>query len=258
MRNYVLLTLVSFIVVALFLFGRTRVRMAAEPLRVENQHIDRKLPGCGDPTDGCAHVELTYVEVAGGTAAAHQRINAAIVAFVTQSKDRKATPASFAQGYIDDYADDLKDDPSTPPESLTVSVKVLRNAAPVFSLGCSQLSAGGGGHQLSDMRYLNFDPLTGEPIKLVSILKEGALARLTAIAEVHFRKERDLAATATLGDAGFNFPSGFALNDNYGFGEKALVFFFNPYEIAPAAMGPQEVEIPYAEIRDLLRPGFSL
>jgi hypothetical protein len=78
---------------------------------------------------------------------------------------------------------------------------------------------------------------------LASILKEGALPRLIAIAEVHFRNERKLAATAKLEDEGFNFPGGFALDDNYGFGEKTLVFF-NPYEIAPGSMGPQDVEIP--------------
>ena len=238
--------------------GKPGLGMAAEPLRVENRHIDRKLPGCGDETNGCAHVELTYVELVGGRVAARERINAAIVAFVTQSDGRKFTPESFSQNYLDGAASDRKDNPSSEPSSLTLSVMVMRNAAPVFSLACTTLSSGDGGHQLFGSHYLNFDPVTGEPIKLASILKEDTLPRLTAIAEVHFRKERKLAATAKLEDEGFNFPGGFALNDNYGFGEKTLVFFFNPYEIAPGSMGPQDVEIPYAEIRDLIRPEFPL
>jgi hypothetical protein len=84
------------------------------------------------------------------------------------------------------------------------------------------------------------------------------MARLTAVGEVHFRQERKLAATGKLEDQGFGLPGGFALNDNYGFGEKALFFFFNDYEIAPHFMGSTSVEIPYAEIRDLIRPGFPL
>jgi len=117
---------------------------------------------------------------------------------------------------------------------------------------------------MSASKYFNFDPVTGEPIKLASILKDGAMARLTAIAEVHFRQARKLTATAKLdeegfGGVGFGWPDGrFALNDNYGFGEKALYFFFNDYEIAPHAMGATLVEIPYAEIRDLIRPEFPL
>ena len=54
---------------------------AAEPLPVENRHVERKLPGCGEwGQDGCDHVELTYVEVVGGPAMARDRINAAVTA----------------------------------------------------------------------------------------------------------------------------------------------------------------------------------
>jgi hypothetical protein len=229
--------------------------MAAEPLRVVGRHVDRKAPGCGNEKDGCAHVEFTWVEVAGGPAAARQRINAAIAGFVASSP--KATPESSAQDFIHDYASAGEDSPS--PFQLIRTVKALRIAAPVFSLECSEYSYTGGAHGASGTRYLNFDPATGEPVKLASILKAGAMARLTAVAQVHFRRERKLAATAKLENEGFDFPGGrFALNDTYGFGEKALLFFFNDYEIAPHGMGTTLVEIPYAEIRDLIRPGFPL
>jgi hypothetical protein len=138
---------------------------------------------------------------------------------------------------------------------LDLWVKVLRNAAPVFSLECGR-SHSEGGRSMQEQHYLNMEPVTGEPTKLASILREGAMARLTAIAEVHFRQKRKLAATAKLEDAGFG---GFELNDNYGFSEKALYFFFNNYELgASHAMGSTSVEIPYVEIRDLIRPGFLL
>jgi hypothetical protein len=240
--------------------------MATESLRVENRHVDRKLPGCGDETNGCAHVEFTYVEVVGGSAAAREHINAAIVtimALETSPGDPKFAPESFAQKYIDDAADDLKENPFSKDNSLsqpsgsTVSVNVIRNAAPVFSVACATTSYGGV-HPNFTIHYLNLDPVTGEPIKLDSILKEGALGRLTAITEVHFREERKLAPTAKLVDEGFDFPGGFKLNDNYGLGEKALVFAFNPYEIASYVMGATLVEIPYSEIRDLIRPEFPL
>lgn len=254
----------------------TSLGMATEPLRVENRHVDRKLPGCGDEKDGCDHVEFTYVEVVSGPAAARKRINAEIMACVlfgpgTDSetardacKSRptlsgcKSTPESAAQAEFDSAASDYRDYPSWPPPSLARWVTVLRTAAPVLSLECRETRSGGA-HPTSSARYLNFDPATGEPIKLVSILKDGARARLTAIAETHFRQERKLAANAKLEDEGFTFPGGrFALNDNYAFGEKALLFLFNEYEIASYSMGPTLVEIPYSEIRDLIRPEFPL
>src|ERR1039457_2967929 len=235
---------------------------AAEPLPVEKRHVDRRLPGCGDQKDGCDHVEFTYVEVVGGPAVARGRINAAIVACLVnydgspEIDNRKFTPESFAQDSIDNAASIYKDHPSVQPSTLTGVVTVLRNAAPVFSLECDDFSSGGFISSLPRSKFLNLDPVTGGPIKLASILKDGAMARLTKIAEVHFRQERKLTATAKLED-GFGFPDGrFALNDNYGFGDKALLFSFDDeYEATFKRMGPTLVEIPYAEMRDLIRPG---
>jgi hypothetical protein len=240
---------------------------ASDPLVVEDRHVERKLAGCSAwGQGGCDHVELTYVEVIGGPAVARGRINAVVAACLhTAAADgSRLTPESFAQNYIDHSAIFYKDHPSERPSFLTLRVEVLRNA-PVFSLRCDDSSfSGGGAHPMSSSTYFNFDPVSGEPLKLGSILKEGAMARLTAIAEVHFRQARKLTATAKLdqegfGGIGFGWTDGrFALNDNYGFGEKALYFFFNDYEIGPHAMGTTLVEIPYVEIRDLIRPEFPL
>jgi hypothetical protein len=110
--------------------------MAAEPLRIENRHVDRKLPGCGNERDGCYHLEFSYVEVIGGPAAARARINAAILAFLTDRDEGRGmlTPESFAQDYIDSSASVQKEHPDFPSSSLTRAVTVLRSAAPVFSL----------------------------------------------------------------------------------------------------------------------------
>jgi hypothetical protein len=92
-------------------------------------------------------------------------------------------------------------------------------------------------------------------VTLESILTEGALPRLTAITERHFRAKRELGPTADLKEEGFWWKDGrFHLNENYGFGETSLTFFYNQYEVAPYSMGVTEVEIPYAEIAHLLRP----
>jgi hypothetical protein len=91
------------------------------------------------------------------------------------------------------------------------------------------------------------------------MLRPGALARLAFLAEMNFRKDHKLSATESLSESGFNFPGDtFKLNDNYAIGDKALIFLFNTYEIAAGAMGETEVKIPYADMRDLLKPGFGL
>jgi Tol biopolymer transport system component len=141
---------------------------------------------------------------------------------------------------------------------LSRSVKVLR-ATTVFSVECTWEDFSGQAHPFFETHYLNLDAATGGNVPLTSILKDGSMARLMAIAETHFRKERKLSPADDLAQQGFNFPNNrFQLNDNYGVRETALVFFFNPYEVASHAMGWTRIEIPYDEIRYLLRPGLGI
>jgi hypothetical protein len=107
--------------------------IAAEQLPVETRHIDRKLAGCGDEKDGCAHADFTYIEVIGGPSMSRQRINAAIGACLRIIHD--ATPAASAQSFIHDYQRAQSD--LLPFERhwfLTRTVKVLSNTAYIFSL----------------------------------------------------------------------------------------------------------------------------
>jgi Protein of unknown function (DUF3298) len=105
----------------------------------------------------------------------------------------------------------------------------------------------------------NLDSKTGKPVKLTDILKPGALEQLTSMAESRFRDDHQLSATENLSEHSFGFPGDrFHLNDNYGIGDTALVFHFNPYEIGPGAMGDTEITISYAEMRHLLKPGSGL
>jgi hypothetical protein len=64
-----------------------------------------------------------------------------------------------------------------------------------------------------------------------------------------------LSSSESLSDQGYNFPGGhFKLNDNFGVGEKDLLFVFNTYEIAAGAAGPTEIVMPYQAIWSLLKP----
>ena len=43
-------------------------------------------------------------------------------------------------------------------------------------------------------------------------------------------------------------------NDNFRLDAKGMTYAYNPYEIAPYAMGVIEFFVPYEEVRHLLRP----
>jgi hypothetical protein len=222
----------------------------AQPPKFESRHIERLVPGCGDAKDGCVHVELTYVELVSGPDGVRERINAAIRdAIVSRPRDGlNLTPAEYADHFVAGYQKG----------SLSKMVKVSRDSPPAISLEYTEWSFTGGAHGNFATTYLNFDAATGEPLKLASIVNPGSMARLTAIAEVHFRKQRELVPDASLKSAGFWFPEGrFQLSPIFGLSEKELVFQYNIYDVAPYSMGPTTVTIPLTEIRALLRPAFA-
>lgn len=49
-----------------------------------------------------------------------------------------------------------------------------------------------------------------------------------------------------------------APNDNFAFTPEGLRYCFNPYEVAPYAIGQVHILVPYAELQELVRPGSVL
>jgi hypothetical protein len=77
---------------------------------------------------------------------------------------------------------------------------------------------------------------------------------LNNVAEKIFCKVKELKPEDNLEEAGFWFKGNkFSFNENFGIRNEGLVFYFNSYEIAPYAMGPTEIMIPYSEIKNLVK-----
>ena len=84
---------------------------------------------------------------------------------------------------------------------------------------------------------------------LLTVLKE----KLTAIPDVeYFNLEEDLKQ--------YEFESSYMANKiafNMILTSDAVVFYFNPYELAPYASGMQIVTLPYSAYADIMRPGVA-
>jgi hypothetical protein len=250
--------MLRFVVVTVWLAASAA---AQGPLQYEMRRTEKKSPGC--------LVSFEYPEVTSAASPkVRDRINAgllrvllrrsdwpaadsgaeSVAAYMKMSFDNCAQFHNWAKGTV--AARDLYE---------RKVVTVFRSTAPVFSLRCQADEDGGGVHPFGTTFYINFEIKTGEVVKLLDILRPGALEQLTVLAESHFRQDYKLSATESLSEIGFRFPNDqFRLNDNYGIGDSGLVFHFNTYEIGPGAMGETEVEIPYAEMRQLLKPGTGL
>ncbi|CAN5530761.1 DUF3298 and DUF4163 domain-containing protein [soil metagenome] len=231
----------------------------SEPIKTDvemRQVLVESTPGCKYDSMQCAHYEVSYPVFVGLDTAVQTSIllkltkalngeveekvisiEAAGNEFVTEFNEFKAeTPDNFGRWY----------------RSVGVEVMIFNDS--LLSLQISDETYSGGAHGSYATTFLNLNPSSGDTLSLSDFLKPGYEQSLTKIGEQIFRETRELADTASLEFNGFEFGDNqFGLNSNYGFRKEGIVFFYNSYEVAPYAMGPTEVVIPYERIRDWMK-----
>jgi hypothetical protein len=214
----------------------------------------REAPGCGDKP--CVSVLVEFPLVQGDTTAV-RAINAGIHAKLFPS------PPNSGQKLFEELTEDQVHDAdatgSRQPWHDHRKATVLLNTAKIFSVLVENDSYLGGAHGSHGRSYANFRPATGAAMALADVVKLEALAKVAALAEKQLRKIHEIDAKSSLTDAGFTFKDGkFTLTDNFGITAEGLVFFYNDYEIAPYAMGPSEIKLPYPDLRGLMREDAGL
>jgi hypothetical protein len=230
---------------------------AQEPLRFELKRIERKTPACV--------ITFEYPEIiSAASPQVRDRMNAGILRVLLRQSNWPAADSGARS--LDAYADvflkecaEFQKEPQ--PRGLYEHklVTIFRYRPPILSFRCDADEDGGGVHPFGTTLFVNFESSTGKTLVITDLLREGALAKLQAVAEANFRRDNKLSSTESLSEQGYNFPGNrFRLNDNFGVGEKKLVFLFNTYEIGAGAMPATEITIPYPQTRDLLKPDLHL
>jgi hypothetical protein len=170
-----------------------------------------------------------------------------------------ASYAALAKGFIksfDDFQKDNEDRIQT--WFLDARLKVLLQKPGFISFSLNTLDYTGGAHVNPSFRYLNYDLSTHRLIKLDELLKPGAKPQLVKIAERIFRKNEGLSETASLANGYFFTNNQFALNENFLIKADGIEFLYNPYEIKPYASGKTRLQIPYEQIKTLIKPNTIL
>ena len=111
----------------------------------------------------------------------------------------------------------------------------------------------GGAHGINQRLVMNFDRKTGEQIELKDVFVPGFEQTLNNIllkalmAETGSKNENDLREKGYLYSMDMFAPANFVL------GKNSIAFIYNPYEIAPYAMGMTELELTYDELKSILK-----
>ena len=230
---------------------------AQEPLRFELKQIKKTTPGCV--------MTFEYPEIiSAASPQARDRMNAGILRVLLRQSSWPANDSgtqsleAYANEFLG-YCTEFQKQPHARDLYQHKRVAIFRYTPPILSFRCDADEDGGGVHPFGTTLFINFESSTGKIVTVKDLLKEGDLPKLQSIAETRFRSDHKLSAAESLSEQSYNFPNDrFRLNDNFGIGERNLVFLFNTYEIGPGAMGSTKITIPYVFVRDLLKPELHL
>lgn len=203
----------------------------------------------------CATVKITYPKVSSvdspPVAAAFNRfIQEQLVEYSDENEKQPASLDELAAMFLKDFQDDPE---TTGMWELERSIDVVGGTPQFVTLLFSENGYTGGAHPFSGQRYFVLDTHTGKQLTLADLLSSGYEKTLNIIGEKAFRAARELSPTTNLTDEGFWFENNeFKLNTNFGITKNGLTFLFNPYEVAPYALGSTEFIIPYSAMQNLI------
>lgn len=214
--------------------------------------------GCRADTSKCASYEVSYPVFKGLDSTVVRELMRQVDASVsmgnpeTQGESMQTIGKKFVSDF-DDFKKEMTDFSLGWYYEARVEVEVLTDT--LLSLSVTEDYFTGGAHGGHGTYFINIDPRTGKEFRLDNYFKPQYEEPLRRIADRMFRRENEIADTASLQENMFEFPNDrFELNGNYGFTKAGLVFYYNNYEIAPYAAGPTELVISYDSLKPLMRP----
>jgi hypothetical protein len=238
-----------------------------DPVTYETRRLERNSGECdGTEREICGRFLAEYPEFTSGSSeAALDALNDAVRDMLLDPINAEARPAGveeLADRFIAEYEKargELPGSSVTERWLMEKELTVVHDGPRAVTLRLDETAYTGGAHANSFARYRSLDPVTGSRFALDDLLKPEGRATLLEIAERRFRETREIPPDRTLSDAGYWFADDeFALNDNWGIVGGALVFHFDPYEIAPYATGAIELSLTLDDLEGIVRPDAPL
>ena len=142
------------------------------------------------------------------------------------------------------------------PWQLEVNSDIIFQDSLFISLASTIYSYTGGAHANTMQVYRSYDLQTGKALQLADLMEAGYEIDLNEAAEVEFRMAKMIPPGRDLDAEGYFFDGNrFKLNENFAIMNRSLLFYFNPYEIAPYALGATELELKLTDYVKLIKDG---
>ncbi len=209
------------------------------------------------------HIELACAKENGGEAA--KAINATLAEQLLgmEGVSLQAAADSFANSYTRDYRRNFaplyREDRSDPDKrawyefrySLSGEAAEGREGVTVYKATVDYYE--GGAHGINQLLVFNFDNQTGRLLMLSDLFVPGfeqALADKLLEALLKQTEAKDL---DDLHNKGYLYSMDMFAPENFILGKDGITFIYNPYEIAPYAMGKTELILTYDDMDDIMK-----
>ena len=115
----------------------------------------------------------------------------------------------------------------------------------------------GGAHGSNFRQFVNYNLQKGAHIDEEQLFAENYQEPLTQLLLQYMVEQNDeIALIQDLQEAGYNVDD-IHPNDNFYLAEEGITYVFNPYDIAPYALGETEILIPWSALQNILKPEFQ-
>lgn len=229
--------------------------------RVEK--IDEKYGPCvkDSTSKNCILFQLEYPVITGKVAEdivekINESIETDILASAPIEKNGNRTVRGMISGLSNSYQDLLEEfEDYEQAWVIEINADILYQEETYISLASILFNYTGGAHPNNSQLYRSYSLKTGQRLRLDDLFIEGYQTSLNQSAEIEFRMQKEIPPTNTLESAGYWFEDDrFVINDNFAVINQSLIFFFNPYEIGPYALGATELELKLTDYIDLIDP----
>ncbi len=139
--------------------------------------------------------------------------------------------------------------------SMTISNEIYKFSDDIQTVVFNIYFYTGGAHPNSGYNSFTFDVKQGKQLTLADVFINGDVPWdiIAKLAQDDLKTHLGDMMNADMLEAGTTATN----HDNYknwALTDKSIIFFFDPYQVAPYAAGPQKVEIPFTTLHTLLAP----
>ena len=164
---------------------------------------------------------------------------------------------AWAKGVARDFVSAVEEDhpKQEPAYSGEISYEVVRNDAAMFSVLFTYYTYTGGAHPNSNFTAFNFALPGGASVEIGELFTNAGIERISRIAINSIR--RDIGGPDGMSDTDWIAKGAGANGSNFRnfiLKPRELALYFDAYQVAAYAAGPQEVHIPLARIKSFMRP----